>query len=222
MTEAATEHFLQFETFFRCDEPCHLYLDHTTKAKPLERWNKERAAQSNYSEEELNRVLDSVRVSFYSEETFIITEPNQDEASHTQYGGPLWARNWEGYYDYDNGKEILFGEYTGTPTYSEASPTDTPKPDNASSFNAYHKAGVEIVNPDSVTYATEESYPLDSILFQGGATAGNAHCLGTLKANEDYRLVISIYIEGWDRDLTDALATGKFSLDLRFIGLLDI
>jgi len=222
MTEAAEGGYLQYALHFICDEPCHLYLDASTKAEVLERWNKNLAAQYGYSEEELNRVLDCVRVSFYSEQVFAIAEPGQEEASHTRFGGPLQARNDKGYFDDREGKEILYGEYEGTPTYSPALDQDSEIPTNPSAFDAIHKAGVERVNPESVTYAYEESHPLSAFLHQGGPSAGGAICLGTLQKDVDYRLVVSVYIEGWDLDLTDSLATGKFSLDLQFTGLLDI
>lgn len=222
MTEPAENGFVQIEAFFRSDVACHLYLDSHTVCRPMERFNAALASENGYDEEELNKVLDCVRVSFYSEEGFYIAEPGQKTSSHTRFGGPLQAHNDQGYFDYEDDKEILYGEYEGTPKYLPALEEDSPEPENKSAFNARHKAGVAIVDPDSVDYAIEETHPLDDFLFQGGPTAGDAICLGTLSPDEDYRLVISVYIEGWDLDLTDTLAAGKFSLDLSFTGLMDI
>lgn len=221
-TEAATEGFLQYETYFRSKVPCHLYLTENTSARVLERFNHDLAEEYSYNEEELNRVLDSVRVSFYSKEGFHIAEPGQTEASHTRFGGPLQAHNDQGYFDYADGKEILYGEYEGEPTYLPALEEDSPEPENKSAFNAKHKAGVERVDVSSVSFAEEESRPLSDFLLGKAPTGKDAICLGTLNANEDFRLVITIYIEGWDLDLTDTLAKGKFSLDLNFAGLMDI
>ena len=223
MTEAATEGFVQIEAFLRCSEPCHLYLGYLTEAKVLERWNRDIAQENGYSEEELNKVLDCVRVSFWTKDAFYIAEPGQEEASLTKFAGPLQARNDKGYYDYEDGKEILYGEYEGEPSYLPAGEQDESEYEDASAFHAIHKAGIERVDPSSVTPAVEKSYPLSSfILPEKAANAGDTLCLGTLQPNEDYRIVISVYIEGWDLDLTDNLATGKFSLDLSFVGLMDI
>ena len=223
MTEAATEGFVQIEAFLKCSEPCHLYLGYLTEAKVLERWNRNIAATTNYTEEELNKVLDCVRVSFYTEDAFYIAEPGQEESSKTVFAGPLQARNDKGYYDYEDGKEILYGEYEGEPSYLPAKDHDEKEYEDASAFHAIHKAGIERVDPSSVSPAVEKSYPLSSfILPEKANNPGNTLCLGTLQPNEDYRIVISVYIEGWDLDLTDSLATGKFSLDLSFVGLMDI
>ena len=223
MTEAATEGFVQIEAFLKCSEPCHLYLGYLTEAKVIERWNRNIAATTDYSEEELNRVLDCVRVSFWTKDAYYIAEPGQERASNTVFAGPLQARNDKGYYDYEDGKEILYGEYEGTPSYLPAGEEDESDYEDASAFHAIHKAGVERVDPTSVTAAVEKSYPLSSfILPEKANNPGDTLCLGTLQPDEDYRIVISIYIEGWDLDLTDSLATGKFSLDLSFVGLMDI
>ncbi len=222
MTEAATGGYLQFATYFRSNVPCHLYLGPGTKATPIERWNKSIAGQNNWSEEELNHVLDCVRVSFYSKEGFYIAEPGQKASSHTKFGGPLQAKTLDGYYDYVDGKETMYGEFEGEPTYKPAPEQDVAEYEDDTAFHAKHKAGVEIVDPTSVTIAEEVTRPLNDFIFWKTATAGDAICLGTLTPDEDYRLVISVYLEGWDVDLTEALATGKFSLDLTFVGLMDI
>ena len=222
ITSPATKGFVQIETYFRCSSPCHLYLDKDTKAVPIERWNKELAKQTNYTEEELNAVLDCVRISFYSKEGFHIAEPNVETSSHTKFGGPLQAKTLDGYYDQVDGKETMYGEYSGIPSYLPAPEEDLIPYEDDSAFHAKHKAGVEILDVSSVDIAEEKTVPLKDFLYQGGPTAKEAICLGTLSPNEDYRLVISVYIEGWDLDLTDALATGKFRLDLSFVGLMDI
>ena len=222
ITSPATRGFLQFETYFRSNVACHLYLDDATKAVPLERWNREIADKTDYTEEELNQVLDCVRVSFYSKEGFVIAEPGQKQSSNTKFGGPLQAKSLDGYYDSVDGKETMYGEFSGEPSYLPAPEEDLVPYEDDTSFHAKHKAGVEIVDPTSVDVATEKTLPLDDMLYRGGPSGKKATCLGTLSPNEDYRLVISVYIEGWDVDLTDALATGKFRLDLSFVGLMDI
>jgi hypothetical protein len=220
-TEPAESGFIQIEAFFRSSAPCHLYLTDHTVIKPLEATNA-LIAKYGYDEDELNRVLDCARLSFYSKEGYHVIELGQQTPSHTKFGGPLQAHNTEGFFDYEEGKEVLYGDYSGTPTYLPALEEDSPIPESPSAFNARHKAGIERVDPTSVTFAEEHTHVLSDFLFDGGSSAGDTICLGTLSPNEDFRLVISIYIEGWDKDLTDTLATGKFSLDLNFTGLLDI
>ena len=223
MTEAATGGFIQVEAFLRCNQPCHLYLGYKTQATVLERWNREIAAMTGYSEDELNKVLDCVRVSFYTKDAYYIVEPGQETTSKTVFAGPLQARNSLGYYDSEEGKEILFGEYEGTPSYLPAPEEDYKPYEDDSAFHAIHKAGVEMVDTSSVAPAVEQTHLLSELVLPEKASeGGDTLCLGTLHPNEDFRIVVSVYIEGWDLDLTDSLATGKFSLDLSFVGLMDI
>ena len=222
MTEQATSGYLQFEVFFKANVACHLYLGEDTKATVLERWNHAIAAQTDYDEEELNRVLDCARVSFYSKEGYHIIELGQDEVSHTKFAGPLQAKSLDGYYDYVDDKETMYGEFIGEPQYLEALDEDLAEYEDDSAFHAIHKAGVQRVDATSVAPVMEQTHLLDEFIFHNTSSGRGVIPLGTLHPSEDYRLVISVYLEGWDLDLTDALATGKFSLDLSFVGLMDI
>ncbi len=223
MTEPATKGFIQFEAFLRCNEACHLYLGHKTKATVLERWNREIAATTGYSAEELNHVLDCARFSILTRDVYYIVELGQEKTTKTVFAGPLQARNTFGYYDAQDGKEILYGEYEGTPSYLPAPEEDYKPYEDDTSFHAIHRAGIEMVDTSSVAPAVEQTHVLSELVLPETASeAGDTLCLGTLQPNEDFRVVISVYIEGWDLDLTDTLASGKFSLDLSFVGLMDI
>ena len=203
LTERAKDHFLQFELFLRCSDYCHLFLDDSSF---IENVNPD------------IDLLSSVRISIYTRDTFLIAE-GKTNASATRFGGPLSIRNKEGYYDYEDGREILYGEYDGEPNYYPPSDADSKHEGPTTAFLAKHKAGIQAVNAESVKFAYESSVSFESLIYKEGAEG--LHCLGVLKPKEDYRLVLTIYLEGWDRDLDDRMADGSLNAAINFLGLLD-
>ena len=229
-TPQAKSGYLQFELYFLSDRNMYVFLDGSSSIKALESANESRANQaqsegnSSVTKEKLNEVTKVTRVSFLSNTGYTILSP--DKEGTTKYGGILDV-NGDGYYDYRSGKETLYGEYSGTPIYKDASSSDSPTPDNPNAFLAKHKAGIEELDMEEsidkgLMVAEEKSYTIEELSLDKSASYYDsatmvpiAHCL----ANVPTRVVFTLYAEGWDTHLTESVAYGAFSLKLAFTGL---
>lgn len=184
---------------------------------------------------DLNHVVDATRISFYSYDgytkkgNYVIAAPGNFK--ETYYGGVL-DLNGDGYYDYNasNNKEILYGEYKEeveipyeTNSGNEQDLGDEPESENTC-FEAKHKPGVETVNVRSLIDGNliqkEKAVPFESVTFaRGEYNVDGKTPICHLKAREDTRLVVSIYLEGWDLRMTDKLSSASFDIRLNFMGL---
>lgn len=203
ITPKAESRFLQFELFFRSLEPCHLYLDPGTSLKNV----KEEAD-----------LLASMRVSFLSEDCYLITEPKKDDVP-TRFGGLLSLHDGNGFFDNANGREILYGEYAGEPKYLPPIDQNTEVLEERDVFHAQHQPGVERVDLSSVSFAYERTVSLDDLVYS--PESNNKLSLGIVPAKEEYRVVLTIYIEGWDTESIDRHSTGSVQISLSFLGVYD-
>ncbi len=235
-SNVATSGFFQFEFYFLADSDMYLFLDYEdTYAKALHDENLKTASTSkDVTVEELDNIVNATRVSFFSKDGFYIYEPNQLHSSNTTFGGALDATEKDGYYDYDSdtSKEIVYGEYDDESTlvYDEASSTDSDLDvpgARATCFNAKHKAGVQRFNynksvENGLSFKKEETYTLEQLSLkdgQGSYDPTNVFPIARLKENQATRVVVTIYLEGWDLDVTEAIGNGAFTLALGFTGL---
>ena len=221
-TPQAKSHFLQFELFFRSSESGHLYLGDDTYLRPSQNDNERVSILKGIPTEKLNNVANAARISFYSENAFYICEANPIQDEPTVFAGPLSIHNQEGYYDHSEGKEILYGSYRGEPQYLPALEFDQADVSSHDSFHAIHKAGVSPIDLSSIEPEIEETNSLQEFIFDGASSITNKKALGPLRANEDFRLVITIYLEGWDKDLTEEVLEGRFDVNLSFALHLDL
>lgn len=233
-SEVATSGFYQFEFYFKADSDMYLFLDYTdTYCNPLHEVNQKLADSSNgsISVTDLDNVVNATRVSFFSKDGFTIFEPNQLSSSKTVFGGILDATIKDGYYDYDTSskKEIVYGEYDDDAelVYDSAYDTDSTLVGRATCFNAIHKAGVERFNYEEsvakgLSFKEEKTYTLNQLAIkqsQGQYDKESMRPLAKLKENTPTRVVVTIYLEGWDLDVTEAIGNGSFTLALGFRGL---
>ncbi len=233
-SEIADNGFYQFEFFFKADSDMYLFLDYTgTVCSPLHELNQKLADSSNgsVSVKELDNVVNATRVSFFSKDGFIIFEPNQLSSSRTVFGGALDATVKDGYYDYDSrtGKEIVYGEYDDESTlvYEPSKDTDSTLEGRATCFNAKHKAGIQSFNyeksvENGLSFKQETTYTLNQLAInqsQGQFDEETMKPIAKLKQNAPTRVVVTIYLEGWDLDVTEAIGNGSFTLALAFRGL---
>lgn len=232
-SEVATSGFYQFEFYFKADSDMYLFLDYNdTYCKPLHDTNQKLADSSNgtISVDDLDNVVNATRVSFFSKDGFTIYEPNQLSSSKTVFGGILDATSKDGYYDYDsNKKEIVYGEYDDDASlvYDSAYDTDSTLNGRATCFNAIHKAGIERFNYEEsvkkgLSFKQEKTYTLNQLAInqsQGQFDEESMRPLAKLKENTPTRVVVTIYLEGWDLDVTEAIGNGSFTLALGFRGL---
>ncbi len=224
-TPVAKDGFLQYEMFFRSDRNLYLFLDEATSISPLSDLNKTRAEEinsqtgSSLKGSELDQVVDAVRVSFFSETGFYICSPSG--SSSVTYGG-LLDLDKDGYYDYRDGKEIVYGDYAGTPLYGDPLSEDSLAPEKPNAFYAKHQKGISPWKHNDVGFQKETSYPVEELALSKSASYFDPSImkpLAHLKANVPTRLVFTLYVEGWDHHLTEKIANGAFSLHLAFTGL---
>ena len=199
-----------------------IYLDSTTDIKPN---NDDKIGKDGWTSDrisKLDRAVHAVRISFLTDEGYHIVKLGQTD--DTYYGGIL-DLNKDGYYDNDGSKEYLYGEYSGSPSYLSPSSVDPSQAeinqakDNHNVFSAYHQKGVEQVNIASVNIKKENAKRIDSMTFDVNDPLKQTTPICHVKAGEPKRIVVSIYIEGWDRDMTDDIDQATFDVNIAFTGL---
>lgn len=145
----------------------------------------------------------------FKDYAYTIIDPNKEDGEITYYGGVL-DNYMDGYYDYYDGKEVLYGEVSGSPSYLSNSGSNEPKLTH-SAFDANHKAGVEQVDMESLKrngqIAMEDSKTLSE--------AEDSVRIG-LSESSSKKIVLSFYLEGWDKDNTNLSMYAHFKVDLAF------
>ena len=226
---------LQFELYFRSTYAAYLYLDEEgTSIRALGSENAAIASQINdptdprhvaeydVTAEDLNQVTKVIRVSMLSSVGYTIFAPDREEKA--ELAGPLDENN-DHYFDNKEGKEFVYGYYDGEPNYLPASAESSEVQGRPTAFNSGHAAGVQPLDEDNPGYIPklEESHTLEELKIpDGGAFDPTSLPFAVTKDNmEPTRVVLSIYAEGWDRLLTEAVSSGSFSLSLSFKGLMD-
>ncbi|MFA7032378.1 MAG: hypothetical protein WC201_02300 [Bacilli bacterium] len=188
------------------------------------------AEYASYSLEEitqrLDRVIYSLRLSILvlnddEEETFpdyayYIIDPFKEEA--TMLGGVL-DNDLDGYYDSYDGQEVVYGEVTNTDRaiYDAALVNDSTLDGELTCFNSAHAAGIQPFNyassiANGLVIKEENSIALEDI---DSFIEGEGMNI-PLKANVSKRIVISIYLEGWDHDNVNCTMFGSFLVNLKF------
>ena len=200
-SEPATDSFLQLEFFLRCNQSCHLYLDESSCIQ---------------TESGKNEGLSGYRLSIFCKDGYYIIDPAKATGHATRYGGLLDIQDPLGYFDHEDGREIIYGDYQGEPTYQEALSEDL----LIEGEIATHKAGVERADLDSVSFAYEETYYLHDFFYR--PRSKNNRPLAILEAEEDYRLVITMYLEGWDLGLVEGMKRESFQTRIEFLAVMDL
>jgi hypothetical protein len=227
--------YLQYDCAFYSDKNMYVYLDADTTISAAKEANARNAARYNTTAAQLDNVVKCLRVSFYSlapsgNEQYLIYEPG-DSASNLPLAGRLNVLgNSDEYFDYDsNGKEILFGEYnsdTAKLVYDEAGRVNTVSGE-ITAFNA--KTSPKVTEPldlaksaseGGLVIAHEKTYTLTELSEMNVNTGDPIRPLCYIKAGSYQRVVVSIYLEGWDPDMNDSISGAQFNLSLAFSGYL--
>ena len=176
--------------------------------------------------EALNHVHESMRISILviNDETYDykIIDPNYN-GSETVLGG-LLDNDVDNYYDYyfnssENAYyERLYGDYTGEIIFDEPSTSDSEleNPDEpASAFNAKHKAGIKTVNLEqSIENGLE--IKKEDILTLEDFEQGHVKYHFPIRSETPTKVVVSIYIEGWDLESINGTMGATFSAGVGF------
>ena len=224
------DHGLYTQTLFlKVDDDAWITLDkEMIKMDVNEKLNAEKAkllAMQNpeYTEaqylERLNSLKKCLRMSILipdEDYRYFIIDPYKE--GETYFGGRLDLEK-TGYYSYhsmDDGLlyETVFGEIKNRDKiiYDEASPTDGQLVGELTSFNSATKADVKPFNlekslANGIEIAKEESITLDEV--EDAIVIPMYH-------EKPKRVVVSIYMEGWDLDCTNAHMGSSFDLGLGF------
>ncbi len=226
-TSYATENaqYICLEFRFTSDRDLYIFLDEgQTKVEADYEANASVANSNGLSEEGLNRIDKACRVSFLSNMGYTIYEPNAEANDPTYYGGRLNVRPCDGYWDYDerSGKEIIYGEYDGSPLEYETVATQEPIGDPFNTLQGVSKLGNKAITDDCLSslkeeghIAKEKSYTLSEL----GRKASSKHPLLYVPANSTRRLTVCLYIEGWDKDCDTFIEAATMGASLSFTGV---
>ena len=219
----ADKGYLQTVYYLESNENCEIYLTPDSKVSANEEKNRETASKKGKSYDKLMEVTNAVRLSFFSEDGYIIANPGNSDV--TYYGGIL-DMNGDGYYDYIDGKEVLYGEYnTEAVTYDENAVGDeNPMDENLrDSFHSNHMSGISQVIVDyespELSIKKENSIKIDALRYEEDDPLKDVTPICKIKKGEKKRLVLSVYVEGWDRYMTDAIESAAFNIDIGFLAL---
>ena len=174
--------------------------------------------------ENLDKMEKCLRVSIYSVEDDMYTIIDPHKEGITYYGGILdndKDQTFDTYID-SNGieREVIYGELNSRDyiRYGEALTEDIVPTGEYSCFNAIHRKGVlpfdsvESAN-QGLEFKEEESITMDDL---------SSHDINLNKmvipcySNQPKELVISIYLEGWDLDCTNAVMGASFLAQIQF------
>ena len=169
----------------------------------------------------LNSIANSLRISilvpdenYYS---YFIIDPKKDDEK-IYFVGRL-DNNADGYYDYKAGKERLFGEYEEDDiakiVYKDENVIDSELSDTtkmASAFNAKTRKGIKAIDWKKTLENGFEPVEEKSLTVEEASNT----MLVPLVGLKPQKIIISIYLEGWDLDNTDITRLGSFSADIKF------
>ncbi|MBQ9266610.1 MAG: hypothetical protein IJ186_06120 [Bacilli bacterium] len=227
----ASEGYFQTELYLYSSSNIYASIAPETSFVPDEERNRAKADQI-YSEnlgytkeelvEKLNKVTDALRVSILDpdEESYsytIIDPKKKDE--ETYFCGKL-DLDKDGYYDFakidGTTKEIIYGEYQSKDKiiYDDYSDTDSDYKEEGerSAFNARTKRNVDSFNFERSVENGFVPVKENSIKLENA----NSSLLIPVKAREAKKIVLSIYLEGWDTDNIDSTVAGSFLADISF------
>lgn len=225
-TKIATAGFYSVPLYLICDHDMYVsFQAEGTTFKPNVDANEITAASLHEKDpstsvkqytENLNGIIKSLRFSVYDCETsnYWIIDPTKEETTYLAGTLDLDAnKSYDFYADSTSGeyKEYLFGEYDDS---FDVVYTDVPladKVDEYDAFRANHAEGVKTVDLDyykeNNLIKAEESYRPSELENRD---------LIALKNRVPHRIVLSIYIEGWDRDNTSVSSLGSFFAAFKF------
>ena len=174
--------------------------------------------------ERLNALKKSMRVSIYDVENraYYIFDPHKN--GDTVLGGIL-DNNRDGYFDtytVDDGTvyETVYGEIEDRSqiAYGARLDEDIPLVGEATSFNAAHLKNsmpfdLEASKQQGLAFKTEQSMTFDQASSENPSS--NPFVL-ELNRHEPKKIVLSIYMEGWDLDCINATMGASFIAQLQF------
>ena len=221
--------FVQMEFYCKVSHNAFLYLNPASNASPNNEANQQTASAHHVDFEDLQNVTNAARVSFYSYSRggtpFYHIAELSDQHEEVDYAGPLDLVG-SGHYDVDaEGKEIIYGEINDS-ILTHTAPLEEDevvKPGaRRNVFNSTHKKGTRKLDVENseLDYSREGAKPLDSYIYEEEPGI-HPIPIAALAKDEPTRVVVSIFLEGWDYDMTEALCYASFDFSLGFVAVYD-
>jgi hypothetical protein len=182
----------------------------------------------------LNKIEDSLRISILDYENltnsnYTIIDPKKTE-DPVVFGGRLSTSISKDYFDfypdYETGelKECLFGDIKGKPkhdlVYRDPAIEDVPAEGTHTCFNAGTRKGVKALDTDdlktNVTFYEEQSIDYKTADVSTHPDNLDEGYLVELFPNVAHPFVLTVYLEGWDRDNVDATQEASFDMSIHF------
>ncbi len=225
-TSNATEGYFSKEIYLKASHDCYAMVSDTSTFSPNTTENDKIATDlkdtfPSLTHDEivtnLNTTYKSLRYSFlYNDKDYLIYDPYKEES--TLLASPLDI-NMDGYYDYysSNGAyyEFLYGEYQNSDKllYGSNNFNAGGEINKTTTFSAMTKTNVNHIDLNRSILNGLSVAEEDSI---SSSELKEMRHLFLLKGNEPYRVVLSIYLEGWDLDNTSLAMYGAFNASLTF------
>ena len=181
--------------------------------------------------EKLNNLEKSIRFSILVNEEnyyrYYIIDPHKQEGDQPIYLGGLLDNDRDGYFDTHKNKEIIYGEVNDRSKVIYDDPISDEKPSHihVTDYNQYTANSFEPEYgsmPTAYTFnkvASEangfEIAKEDSISFES-LKQDNSGVLIPLTSGIPTKIVLSIYLEGWDHDCVNATMGASFISKLSF------
>lgn len=227
--------FYSQEFYLLCDDDVYVTLDaNTSKFLPDEEENKLVAKQEVGKQKyeglteqeilkELNDLTKCLRISILDPdiETYKYTIIDPYKEGTTKLGG-LLDNSANGYYDTyvaDDSEtyEIIYGEVYNRDklVYNDITGIDVETTGRLNAFNAKHLGSAHLYNEEASTLngfriATENSLSLNDL------KGVDSKLRIPVKANEPKKIVLSVYLEGWDKDCINSTMGASFINELTF------
>ena len=183
--------------------------------------------------EDLDNVVNSLRFSVLipkenqeDEYAYYIVDPNKKEDTYLCGSLNLFSEDVSEYYHtfYKDGEEFetFFGEYNDESllVYGPAVTAEEDLEGRATEFNAKHKKGARVVDlKESIENGFKPKVEQSLTLKEADITTPEGQESGiriSLKAYEPKKIVLSMYLEGWDRDNVGYTEKGQFYADIKF------
>lgn len=239
--EEANKYYYQLELYVKANRPMYIYVDEQTLITPDKEKNKQEAllnSDKGVDENQLNKIVDSLRVSFYTSSNYFIYEPapriKDNEIIPTRMFGKLDLYNTDGYYDYNiqTNKEFLFGEYKNVDKIvydMSGADKGNDLPTISNGLLANTKDGVMPVDiAKSIDNGIEGKYQETHSLKEISAKYDDEKrrfSLFTSGGEGEYdnnpaaqRVIVTIWSEGWDEDSISFPSSSHFNMNLVFGG----
>lgn len=215
LKESPTE-LMEFDNQKEAEKNTYIKLDLLFRAKisgQIDYLKNENIYLNSFKLVNLNPSIKGIRIYFDGNNKYLTSPCHSYSSLTSEYDytldmGGILDLNLDGYYDYSNDREFIYGEVDGNAYYSSNSYSEERK-ENPTTFLSSHNPDSLILDTNRTIFKKSEFVSLNKIIDKKIA-------LTTTDGEGIARLKIIIYLEGWSKDIIDSLINEYFSLLLSF------